>query len=281
MKGQVKFPRAPLIFALAAASVVWPWLSLPALFFALVGTLILPSAEGHTRQRRFTRLWLAASLALVTIGLTRFVIHYAIVGIVQGGEQAVTGRAVSRLRDILRWELAERRAAAIDPDHDGIGSAWRIAELSGAVPLRSGQSTKPPLERRFKALVDTPIGPASRVGDYFYVVCLPTTDGGWSAKDTSPVDEEAAERAFLAYAWPARENLIAYVIDAKARVFFRDNLGHEADPYIGQLRPVPCNSIVDRAHRGEWIPWTGRDSEARHRASSASRPNGTRPKQRP
>ena len=277
----MRFPRAPMIFTLAAASVIWPWLSLPALFFALIGALILPSSEERTRQKRITRLWLAASLTLVTVGLTRFVIHYAIVGIVQGGEQVVTGHAISRLRDILRWELAERSAKAIDPDHDGIGSAWRIAELSGAVPLRSGQSTKPPLERRFKTLVDTPIGPASKVGDYYYVVCLPTTDGKWSAKDTASVDEEAAERAFLAYAWPARENLITYVIDANGKVSFRDNLGRETDQYVGQLHPVPCNSVVDEAHRGEWIPWSGRDSEARYRAARASRQSATEAERRP
>ena len=125
----MRFPRAPMIFTLAAASVIWPWLSLPALFFALIGALILPSSEERTRQKRITRLWLAASLTLVTVGLTRFVIHYAIVGIVQGGEQVVTGHAISRLRDILRWELAER---------SGEGGHTETSQLTRGPPGQSG-----------------------------------------------------------------------------------------------------------------------------------------------
>jgi hypothetical protein len=52
-------------------------------------------------------------------------------------------------------------------------------------------------------LVPSPLGPAARSGAYLYTVCLPVRGGGLSAASGLAVDEEAAERRFVAFAWPS------------------------------------------------------------------------------
>jgi hypothetical protein len=184
---------------LGGIAAVWPPLGLPAAFLCFVGVLSVPRAskEGAGLPR-----WLVGVASLgASVGVGRFLVGEAMPGIVKGGRQAVEQRAVSRLREILFAQDAMRRAAWIDPDADGIGSAARLPELCGAAPLR-GQAPRPTPVLDCDELVSTPLGPGVRSGAYFYVVCLPTPAGAWSGQASAAVDEEKAERSFVAYAWP-------------------------------------------------------------------------------
>lgn len=186
-----------LLLALGVASVLWPYLGLPAAFATTIGLVALPRPAPSELPR--ARWWLAAGSLASAIGMFRFVL-LAMPGIVGGGRMAVEQEAVSRLRDVSFAQDAMRRAGWIDPDGDGIGSAASLSELCGGPPLR-GQSERPTPVLHCGELVPTALGPAARNGAYLYTVCLPTPGGGWSTSAVS-VDEEAAERHFVAFAWP-------------------------------------------------------------------------------
>lgn len=184
---------------LGGVSALWPWLGLPAGFASLVGVVALRRPQ--PTELPGARWWLWAGVLLSTIGLVRFMAGDAMRGIVGGGRTAAEQQALSRLRDVLFAQDAMRRAGWIDPDRDGIGSAASLEELCGGPPLR-GQPPRPAPVLHCGELAPSPLGAAARSGPYLYSVCLPTLGGGWSASG-APVDEEAAERRFLAFAWPA------------------------------------------------------------------------------
>jgi hypothetical protein len=227
---------------------LFPLLSLPVLFLTLVGVLSLPgraqAGAGKTR----------ALVALAVIGsgvsLVRFVVEVAMPGIVRGGREAGEQRAVSWLRDVLFAQDAMRKAGWIDPDHDGIGSAALLSELCGGPPLR-GQSEHDDPVLTCGELVPTPLGLAARRGGYLFAVCLPQLDGRWSGQAGPGLDEEAAERQFVAYAWP----------DAGAR--FEHAFYLDQDENI-QIAPLPrgatldCGSARGGVGRLEWAPWRGK-----------------------
>jgi hypothetical protein len=172
---------------------------LPAAFLCFVGLLSVPRAP---REGARVSRWLVGVASLgASVGVGRFLVGEAMSGIVKGGRQAVEQRAVSRLREILFAQDAMRRAGWIDPDADGIGSAALLPELCGAAPLR-GQAPRTTPVLDCGELVSTPLGAGARSGAYFYVVCLPTPGGAWSGQPSAAVDEEKAERGFVAYAWP-------------------------------------------------------------------------------
>jgi hypothetical protein len=187
---------------LGTASALWPWLGLPAGFAAFIGVVAL--RRPSNAELPGARVWLWAGALLSAVGLMRFVAEDAMRGIVGGGRTAVEQVAVSRLRDVLFAEDAMRRAGWIDPDRDGVGSAAALEELCGGPPLR-GQAPRETPVLHCGELAPTPLGPAARSGPYLYTLCLPTPGGGWSAS-ASPVDEEAAERRFIAFAWPSAES---------------------------------------------------------------------------
>jgi hypothetical protein len=188
-----------LSLSLGVASVLWPVLGLPAGFASFVGVVAL--RRPSEAELPCVRWWLVIGVLCSSVGLLRFLVIDAMPGIVGGGRLAVEQRAVSRLRDVLFAEDAMRRAGWIDPDRDGVGSAASLEELCGAPPLR-GQAPRPTPVLHCGALAPTALGPAARSGAYVYTVCLPTPGGGWSAASGTPVDEEAAERRFVAFAWP-------------------------------------------------------------------------------
>ena len=137
--------------------------------------------------------------------------------------------------------------AALDPDGDGVGSAALLAELCSGEPQR-GQSARPSAVLTCGELIDTQLGPAARRGGYLFTVCLPLRGGGWSAKASAELDEEAAERRFIAYAWP----------DADGRfdeAFFLDQ-----DENIQQLAlPEGTSLSCDGAETlAGWKPWRGK-----------------------
>lgn len=264
------FTRAMSLLVLGLCSVVLRWLSLPSLFFCLVALLITPREPRDPRLRRtWAALWLAALCTL--IGLTRFVYLDAVPGIVQGGEQAVMQRAVSHLREILRVEDALRATSTNDADADGIGSAGLIGELAGVTPLRHGFIERPPLNKRFQSTVDTPIGPAAAIDGYLFVVCLPTIDGGYSARPGSSFDEESSEREFYAFAWPMDRSRNSFAIDATDRILVRSNAIVGANAYFGQLHPPDCAAVANDAAGDGWLPWRGK--HARKGATLPKRAN--------
>jgi hypothetical protein len=188
------------LLLLGAASLVWPFLALPAGFATFIGLVALPRPSEASLPR--ARWWLAAGALCSGVAVVRFLVVDAMPGIVGGGRSAVEQQAVSRLRDVLFAEDAMRRAAWIDPDHDGIGSAAFLEELCGGPPLR-GQPPRETPVLHCDELVPSALGPAARSGAYLYTICLPAPGGGWSATPGGSVDEEAAERRFLAFAWPS------------------------------------------------------------------------------
>lgn len=195
----------------------------------------------------------------------RFILTEAMPGIVGGGHRAVQQRAVSRLRDVLFAQDAMRRVAWIDPDADGIGSAAFLSELCGGPPSR-GQAERATPVLSCGELVDTPLGPAARSGAYLYTVCLPSAAGGWSAQPGPHVDEERAERQFVAYAWPEaaapfdqlffidqHENILTAQVTARPPSASPSDAPPDATP--------TCEAALGDARATEWTPW--RDKKPR------------------
>jgi hypothetical protein len=237
-----------LLVLLGLASVFLPVLALPAAFASFIGLVALRPPPSSTLPR--PRWWIVAGALAASVGMVRFVATLAMPGIVGGGRRAVEQEAVSRLRDVLFAEDAMRRAGWIDPDADGIGSAAHLEELCGAPPRR-GQAPRATPVLHCGDLVPTPLGPAARNGAYLYTVCLPMHGGGWSAAPGGGVDEELAERRFVAYAWPA-ETAEGKFDD----VFFIDE--HEniltARLPSGALPPACDAALVAPG----WQPWRGK-----------------------
>jgi hypothetical protein len=231
-----------------------------AVFSSLVGFLTLPKSG----RERVAALSLAGLAALgTTVGMIRFVTGPALQGIVEAGTRAAGQRAVSRLREIVFAEDGMRRMAAIDGDGDGVGSAALLGELSGATPLRTGGTLGVPvLSREYRPTVETASGPAAAIQGYLYQVCLPQADGGFSAVPGALVDEESAERRFLAYAWPesAADRLSrVYFIDEHERILVSSNRGDDGGLlYVGARRTPSClRAELDARFR----PW--RDKKPR------------------
>jgi hypothetical protein len=236
------------LLVLCLGSCVWPLLGLPAVFFAFIAALALPLQAPGSRTLKLG-LWLAAAAA--TVGVVRFVVEEAAPGIVQGGRAAVERKAVERLREILIAEDALRRLAPIDPDGDGVGSAALLGEICGVEPLRSGKVLAQPV-LACRGLV--PLGPllADDSGAYFHVVCLPAPGGGWTASSGAPVDDERAERSFVAYAWPGQGSAFtrAFFIDQHERIL-------ETDLAAGD-RDFRCDAALSLPGKERWHTWMGK-----------------------
>ena len=251
--------RTLLAAAAALASVYFTKLGL----FAAVGVFVawasLPSLP-KSELRRERGLLLVAALA-ASVGLFRFVVIEAIPGIVQGGNRFTEQRAISRLREILFAEDTARHTAAQDPDHDRIGSALLLGELTGELGLRRGNRLEMPLLEGYPKRVDTSIGPASEIGGYLVIVCLPKLGGGFSAEPQDAVDEELAERRFIAYAWPsgtAPGLTSAVALDEHEHISLAPSLPAQASRAglrFGFAAPPSCDDAVAPETRAAWQPW--------------------------
>lgn len=239
--------------AFAGFSIIWSRAAPFALAFAFVAYL---TAAGATAPR--LRHWLAVGAgALALMGLLRFTVREALTGIVESGKRASGVRAVSHLRQLSFAQDVMREQAEIDPDHDRIGSAAFIEELAGRTAVR-GKSTPisaPMTMARGASLLQLPAGPCLRLDGYCFIVCLPTKTGGWvfDPKQAGEVDEERAERRFVAYAWPAeaQEGLSESVfIDEHERILV--HVGNGSDIYAGQRYPH-CDAALLRPEN--WKPW--------------------------
>ncbi|HYQ18482.1 MAG TPA: hypothetical protein VEQ58_22050, partial [Polyangiaceae bacterium] len=151
--------RTVLAAAAALASIYFTKLGL----FAAVGTFVawasLPRVPSQELKRERWLLLVAALAACV--GLFRFLVVEAIPGIVAGGNRFTEQRAISRLREILFAEDSARRIASQDPDHDHIGSAALLGELTGELGLRGQNRIPVPLIESYPQQLDTSIGPAT------------------------------------------------------------------------------------------------------------------------
>ena len=245
--------RTVVAAAAALASIYFTKLGL----FAAVGTFVawasLPRAEKGELRREHWLLIVAALAACV--GLFRFLVLEAIPGIVQGGNRFTEQRAISRLREVLFAEDTARRLAARDPDGDHVGSAALLGELTGELGVRRGNRLPMPLLEGYPKQVDTSIGPASEIGGYLLLVCIPKLGGGFTAQPGDSVDEELAERRFIAYAWPSGtapglENAVA--LDEHERISLA-----KAKPGLryGFAAPPRCDDAVAPETRAAWTAW--------------------------
>lgn len=249
--------RAVLYSLLAVAAVVGIWLTRLSLFTLIASFLAFVALPRSERRVPLTLVAVAAAASLV--GFVRFLVREAVPGIVQGGTFATQDAAVSRLRELLFAEDSLRRLASIDPDGDGVGSAAFIDEMTGRAGLRGAARLVPPVLERYPASQPTALGPAVEINGYLFAVCLPKRGGGWTANPSDAVDEEAAERRFLAYAWPASSDrglVLAYVLDEHERILFAPNGAPRDDrPRTGPGRPPRCDDAVSPETREQWQVW--------------------------
>lgn len=249
--------RLWLYFALLAACAV-SVVVLKLSPFLLVGCFVAFVALPAERPRWLPWLTAAAGL-LACVGFFRFLVLEAMPGIVQGGTRATEGAAVSKLREILFAEDSLRKNAAIDPDGDGIGSAGLLPELSGFAGLRGGKMLAPPLLEHIPTPIETPIGEAVELGGYLFAVCLPKAGGGFSAEARVPIDEEAAERRFLVYAWPSADKrglAYAFFMDEHERILFAHSGFHRGKARrLGPDAPPACDDAVAASSSGAWQVW--------------------------
>ena len=242
-----------LLVACAASTVV-----LKLAPFLLVGSFIAFVALPAERPRWLGWLTIGAGV-LSSVGFLRFLVIEAMPGIVQGGTRATEGAAVSKLREILFAEDSLRKNAAIDPDGDGIGSAGLISELSGFAGLRGERRLAPPLLEHIPSPVETTIGDAVELGGYLFAVCLPKLGGGFSAEAGVSIDEEAAERRFLVYAWPSADKRglgYAFFMDEHERILFAKSGVHRGKAHrLGPAAPPPCDDAVAASSADAWQVW--------------------------
>lgn len=245
-----------------AASGFYPPLSVFAVL-ALVIALASAVRFVHPRRRHFL-LALGLGTLLSFVGLYRFVTGDALEGIIEARGRATSARAVSLLREILFAEDAARRYAMIDPDGDGVGSAGLLGELTGAEPAR-GRITlaTPPLAPRLAPHVITPRGPALASDGYLFLVCLPAAGGGWVTRPDGAIDEELAERRWVAYAWPESSkgpHVEAYFIDEHERILTFANTGPDGARILGGPEHAPaCDLALGDAR---FVPWKGKKPRA-------------------
>ncbi|MBX3126465.1 MAG: hypothetical protein KF718_07095 [Polyangiaceae bacterium] len=233
------------------AALVWTKLALPA-----AGLALLAAVTGGLTTARVPTV-VAGVIAVVAV--TRFIVQEAMPGLVQGGNRAAGMSAVSRLREISFAQDVLRQKAFVDPDADGVGSAALLGELAGKQPVRGLRVLDPPpLHPRYGALHDTPLGPAANVGGYFFIVCLPRVGGGLTADPKDPIDDEAAERRFVAYGWPAVPGgpSEVYFIDEHERILVSDNRQGNEPRYSGPFHPPPCDAALEQG--SDFTPWRGK-----------------------
>jgi hypothetical protein len=250
------------LLVVGAAALLIPPLSVPAGVLILILTLSFPSAR-RLRVPFFAVVGLSAAGTLG--GLVRFALSNAMLGIVETGQSITATTALSKLREIVSAEDVQRRTARWDPDHDGIGSAALVGALAGVLPMRPGALPVPPLlSHEWQRSVETPTGPAALVSGYLFMVCVPAASGGFTARPDQAVDDELAERRFVAYAWPSEHAGgigAAFFADEHERLSFIDP-PRGAAPFFGAARPPACDEALG-PRAGDWKPWKNKQPRER------------------
>ena len=162
--------------------------------------------------------------------------------------------AISILRGIADAQAELHGRALLDRDGDGVGEYGSFGELSGAVALpATGEPFDPPLLPR--AFQESSEGVLRRAG-YRFAIYLPDRDGCGIRLDSvaidSPVDPDACEGDWCAYAWPE-------ALDEWNSVFFIDHSGaslcapavlDDGSAYIGPAGPEPDAAFRPGEARG-------------------------------
>jgi hypothetical protein len=248
--------RVGLAVALALAALVFTKLALPAALFVLLNGLAAPKLDRVAQKRWLAGHVVAGVMALAAVG--RFLATEALAGIVQGGTSAAGGRAVSRLREILFVEDGARKQGSWDPDRDGVGSALFIAELTGERGMRGEARLVPPRLENYPKVEVTSMGPALEIGGFWFAICLPTRSGELSSDPAATVDDESAERRYVAYAWPSGRAPgleRAYFIDEHERIL---SAPAEKGRRFGREHAPECGDALSEPTRKDWRPWRGK-----------------------
>ncbi|HVW28233.1 MAG TPA: hypothetical protein VHC69_22875 [Polyangiaceae bacterium] len=245
---------------------------MPGVVLTLLLALTTPW-PGPGRARKIARTAVAVASASVAVGLARFAASKAMLGIVEGGQSATAFGALWKLREVVIAEDGLREMAPWDPDGDHVGSAALIGALAGSEPLRKTKRLDAPLlNYAFRVQTPTAIGPAARVEGYLIVVCLPKAGGGFTARPGEPVDDELAERRYVAYAWPseaATGMTTAFFTDEHERILVLDPPRGAAAPYKGADRPPACDAALGKDGH-PWKPWKGKQPRKSLPGDSAS-----------
>jgi hypothetical protein len=251
------WPWLAALVTIAVAATVVPSLAVPGLVLTLILGLSLPPGTSD-RTRALGRAAVVLAALSSVIGLGRFAVSKAMRGIVESGQSAAAFSALWKLREVVIAEDELRRLAPWDPDGDHVGSAALINGLTGASPLRSGKAIETPLlNYAFRTPVETAIGTAVQVEGYLLIVCLPTTGGNFAARDDEAVQEEQAERRYLAYAWPsdaAKGMSTVFFTDEHERILLLDPPRGAPAPYVGAAHPPACDAALG-ADGLAWKPW--------------------------
>jgi hypothetical protein len=242
---------------LGLGAVIQPMLAVPAVVLILILALSYPSEAGD-RARRLGRAATLFAAISATVGLARFARSKAMLGMVEGGQTVAVQSALYRLREIVLAEDALRKSASWDPDGDHVGSAVLIQGLMGGAPLRPGNGPSAPfLNYLFHESMDTATGPSAKVEGYLYIVCLPTPDGRLTALPKTPVDDELAERRFVAYAWPSDSAAgvnTAFFVDEHERILLLAPPRGTPAPFLGAQHSPPCDAAIG-ADAPRWKVW--------------------------
>lgn len=259
-----------VVASLCVAASALPLLAIPAMTLGLIVYLAQPTAA------RRTRLAMLLAAPFVLVALVRFTIEEAVPGIVEGGHRALVTRAIAKLRVLRFSQDIAREQAVWDPDEDGIGSALSLAELVGAEPIRGVRRAPPGLLQPVGSLVETPAGFAVAADGYALIAYVPDRDGKGTARGGPTVDDELAERRWVAYAWPLEEGhgeRPVLFIDEHERILVLENrspgpmyfgLGHPP-PYDAGLQSSRIDAEAATDARGQdggrWRRW--KDKEPR------------------
>jgi hypothetical protein len=252
--------RTALALTFSLAALYFSKLALPATLFVFLSWLSAPLEPPLVKKRHRLALSLAAAASVVSVPL--FLVREAVPGLVQGGTGAASQRAVSRLREFLFAEDAARRTASFDPDGDGVGSALLLGELTGEIGVRRGARLAPPLLENYPKLESVHGAHALEIGGFWFMICVPAAGGGLTSDADTPIDDEAAERRFLAYAWPSGRAPgleRAYCIDEHERILSAPS---DLELRFGAEHPPACDDAVSPATRDDWRPWRGKKARA-------------------
>ena len=237
---------------LGALSIIETRLSI---FVVLLLIIALASLSKSVKDKKWAWI-LGSALLMATLGLGRFIFKEALPGIAEARGRDSSKHAVSMLREIYFAQNAMRRYAMIDPDHDKIGSAARLGELTGQIPARgSVHLANPPLAPRLSPQIETAHGRATENQGYLFYICLPQANGEWTAQESAGVDDEKAERNWLAYAWPSAPNLghkRAYAIDQHERIVEFENERNQKLVFMGATFAPPCDSVLKVDQSTDW-----------------------------
>ena len=133
-----------------------------------------------------------------------------------GGFASNGTAAIATLRNLASCEIQFRAAAKVDVDGDGRGEYGTFGEMTGAVGLRTDAAGRTRGEVLRPAILSPALANVSAEGivtksGYCFRIFLPARGG--SAHEgkrgeafSAPVDVDAAEDRWCAYAWPVKRD---------------------------------------------------------------------------